>query len=114
VTQGARILLFIAAGQIVWSVCFVVLYGGLSLGCAAGTEQVRMLGTNLLTLLLTLLWLAHVAIVAWLLRLSWQRWHAASDRPGTFHYRTATLANVVALAATFWIGFPIAITTPCT
>ena len=43
-----KALLALIAGYLVWSLCFVLLYSLLSVGCEAGWHQSRLLGINLL------------------------------------------------------------------
>lgn len=108
-----RAMVGLIAGYLVWSLCFVVLYSLLSVGCEAGWHHYRLLGINLLSWLLVLAWLLHVAAAAWLV------WRVKSSDPeqlernGRFMRRVTLLLHVTALAGTIWIGIPVLGLPPC-
>lgn len=103
----ARWLLGATGGLLLWASSFVVLYGGLSLGCEAGWHARTLAGANLLTLALGLAWLAHLLALAALWR--WfGRWPRAGIQPWLARVLTAA-----ALAATVWTGWPVLALPPC-
>src|SRR5690625_1037229 len=108
-----RALVSMIAGYLVWSLCFVVLYSLLSVGCEAGWHQTRLLGINLRSWLLVSSWLLHLAVGAWLLREVWKSDPEATDRSGRFIRRVTLLLDVTAFGATIWIGLPVLGLPPC-
>ena len=106
-TTPRRWLLAATAALLLWSLCFVVLYGGLSLGCEAGWQSREVLGTNALTLALVLAWAIHlsalVALLAWFVR-----------QPLAPQVRAlAVTLTGIAIVATLWIGWPLLALPPC-
>ena len=92
-------LVLVSGGLIVWSLCFVLLYSLLSVGCMAGTEG--------LSLWLAALWLAHVAVLAGALFLLVRHRRDAADtgvRP--FLIRLGCQLTLIGGFATVWIGLP--------
>lgn len=101
------------AGYLVWSLCFVVLYSLLSVGCEAGWHHSSLLGINLLSWLLLLAWLLHVAAAGWLVWRVRNSDPAQLDRTGRFMRRTTLLLHATAFIGTIWIGFPVLGLPPC-
>ena len=108
-----KALLALIAGYLVWSLCFVLLYSLLSVGCEAGWHQSRLLGINLLSWLLVGTWLLHVGAGVWLVREAGRREPELSSQSGHFIQRVTLLLHVTALAAMVWIGLPILGLPPC-
>ena len=106
-TSPRRWLLGATAGLLLWSLCFVVLYGGLSLGCAAGWQSREWLGTNALTLALGMAWLVHLALLALLLA-----WFVRQPLAPPVRALAITLTGI-AIVATLWIGWPLLALPPC-
>jgi len=108
-----RALLALIAGYLVWSLCFVLLYSLLSIGCEVGWHRPSLLGLNLLSWLLLLTWILHMGAGAWLI------WQARNSDPPpshtTAHFirRVTLLLHTTALGGTIWIGLPILALPPC-
>lgn len=103
-------------GLIVWSVWFVAIYGGLSLGCALAPPDLAL---GPVTWLNGLLALVSALVLAWLLRqalvcLRASR-SAATSSPRT-RFLTTVSAGVylVAAVSTLFIGLPVLGLPPCT
>jgi hypothetical protein len=105
-----------AFGWIVWSSAFVTLYGLLSIGCVYGWNDARFGPVNLLSAMLALLWLAHLALLLWLAI------DAFRTRPGEGEDRSGArsllgfasrVGYVAAFVGTLWLGFPILLLQPC-
>lgn len=113
--SGPTALLLMSTGFIVWAISFVVLYSGLSLGCLTETtpEQRSTLGS--VNLWLAVFWLAHVAILVWLLRRAWRLRTDPDALPAArrFAIRATRYLTAAALFATVWIGAPIVFLPPC-
>jgi len=107
-----RALVSLIAGYLVWSSCFVALYGLLSVGCTLQLQlRAGPFGTNGLTLLLAAVWLLHLAVLAWLIRSALRR-RTGGEAPA-FLRRITLLLHLSALAATLWIGLPLLLLPPC-
>lgn len=99
-------LVLVSGGLIVWSACFVVLYGMLSVGCMAGTDN--------LSIWLVVLWIVHVAVLAAaLLFLLRDRKTSRQSGVRPFLIRLGCQLTIVGGFATLWIGFPILMLPPC-
>ncbi len=109
-----RALLRTCAGLGIWASCFVLLYAGLSLGCASFLAGLHVLGIPILNVLLTLLWLAHVLWAGVLLRDAWRHRHAHSDVSRLFAARLTWMLGIVGLLATVVTGFPVLMLQACT
>lgn len=114
-------LLGMTGGFIVWSIYFVAVYAGLSIGCVAGWDRTAVLGMNALQLILALLTLTALLLTA---GYGWQNLKAArraafsgSVPPERAHRRfIASLAAALAglaLISTVWVGAPILVLAPC-
>lgn len=107
-------LLVASTGLIIWALAFVLLYGGLSLGCEGGLHQDTIAGFNVLTLLLTAIWIIHVAAVVVLLvyaRALRSRFDAAE--PGRFLATLTYQIGWAGLVATVLTGVPVIFLPPC-
>ncbi|MBU4611326.1 hypothetical protein IMZ29_12530 [Achromobacter sp. GG226] len=113
--RGPVSLLIMTGGVIVWSVCFVVLYGGMSLACTQGWFDVTLAGLHGINWMLVVLWVAHLVLLALMtwVSLGHLRMTPREDASTRFGWRTTFVLNVVGLAGTVWIGFPILMTVPC-
>lgn len=105
----------LALGLIVWAIWFVVLYGGLSVGCAVAPPAPESGPLNWLNLLLGAL---TAVVVAWLLRQMFLcRQGARTKDAGGSRRRfiAAVSAGVYAVAAisTVFIGLPVLGLPPC-
>lgn len=113
---GAQLLLLAIAGFIIWASAFAALYGMQGLGCALGLQRVVLLGSNLLTILLVLLWIGHLAltgVLLWFCIVRWRPRRAARNEVTTFLAVVTCLTTASAVAATFYIGVPVLLLPPC-
>lgn len=106
-------LLQLALGLIIWSLYFVALYAGLSLGCLYGATASGIGWTNLLVLLFTLL------VATALFGLAWRNWRwlkrdALNARISQiFVARLGAILHSVAAFATLSVGAPALVLIPC-
>lgn len=115
-TERPAALLALIAGFTAWAVCFVLLYSVLSLGCAAELQARTSIGVNALSVLLVAVWVAHLAVLVWLLQAA-RRSGPATDiegrTPHSFLVTMAVILNALALASTIWFGLPVLFLPPC-
>jgi hypothetical protein len=101
-------------GLIVWSVWFVALYGGLSVGCALAPPDAE-LGAR--TWLNGLLGVLTAVTFAWLVRQAWACWRAArptkAGSPRRFLTTLGASLYAVAAVSTLVIGIPLLGLPPC-
>lgn len=121
----------LALGLIVWSVYFVAVYGGLSVGCTLSPPPMEQGAFNWLN---GILLLVTLTTAGWLLYQAWHCWrtppHAAHNpddpalderEPGSRQLRQARLMivyvatgiNLVAGLATLAVGVPLLVLVPC-
>lgn len=117
VPQG-RVLLRLVAGLGVWASCFVLLYAGLSLGCASALAGKHIAGVSVLSALLAVIWVAHMtALVVMFLRAWRNRNVLPTDvQPAStarFTGRLTWVLHGVALVATVVIGLPVLMLPAC-
>ena len=117
VPQG-RVLLRLVAGLGVWASCFVLLYAGLSLGCASALAGKQVGGVSVLSALLTVIWVAHLAALAVMFWRAWSNRHVLPTdvQPAStarFTGRLTWVLHGVALVATVVIGLPILMLPAC-
>lgn len=113
---GAAALVTMTGGLIVWAVCFVVLYATLSVGCELRLQLRQVAGINVLNLLLTVLWAAHLPVGAWLVRDATRSAREAEDRDGRpipFVLSATRLLSWSGLVATVCIGLPVLLLPAC-
>lgn len=71
---------------------------------------------DVLTLALTIIWLSHLALLAWLTVRAWRGEHngggRASDMQGFVRFGNR-ISQTSAAVATAWLGFPILLLHPC-
>ncbi len=108
---GAR-LWFLAAGFVVWSAAFVILYSALSIGCRQGWDMAQVFGgLSLQRLQLVGLYLVHLAIgallIVWLYRLP------AVSQLARFLHRIAIYTAFAALASTMFTFAGAIFLAPC-
>ncbi|SDU38460.1 hypothetical protein [Halopseudomonas salegens] len=99
-------------GLLLWCLWFVLLYAGLSLGCAglpeAGTWASPWNAINLGLGLMTLLFLALYALLVW------RSWRALQGKPqAQFIVWLGLLVNLLSAAATLFVVLPIVYLPPC-
>lgn len=118
---ACRSLIGMVAGFIVWSAYFAALYSVLSVGCAQGLDQVRVLGVDAVWLTLVLLTLITLIAIA---SFGWHSLHAARTAlaevdathlpSADFMALTAALLAALALVATAWVALPLFFLPTCT
>lgn len=101
-------------GLVIWSLWFVAVYGGLSVGCRLSPPVPEVGPWNWLNLTLLLGTLLTAALLGWL---TWLFWRAArqAQKDGLGHYvaTTAAAVNLIALTAVLFITLPILWMPPC-
>lgn len=103
-----RGLLGLAAGFLLWSSAFLVLYGLHALGCAWGWDARAAGPASLLRLALLGAWALHLALVAALVLLARRLARAPGHGDGAALIgRTTVALSVAALVATVWTGVPV-------
>ena len=108
-----RPVLLLVAGFVAWSSAFVLLYAGLSMGCALGWDRVTLGPISLLRLGLLLLWSGHLVVLACLIIASRRRAAAERAGPAAFILKAAVAGSVAAFVATVWTGMVIPAATMC-
>ncbi|MDQ1080683.1 hypothetical protein [Pseudoroseomonas cervicalis] len=97
---------------ILWSLAFVALYAAVSVGCAAGWEAVPVGPASLQRLVMLAVWALHLALLG---LLGWAAWSAEplDDAERSFRRVVGFGGCALALAATFWTGLPVLMTSSC-
>ncbi len=99
------------AGLVIWSLWFVALYGGLSVGCAVAppaAEQGALTWLNGGLLMLTLVVTALLAYAAW------RCWRLApAGDAQRFVLRVAVGVYLVSAGSTLAVGLPVIVYPPC-
>ncbi|MGP0173559.1 hypothetical protein ACSVIJ_16970 [Pseudomonas sp. NCHU5208] len=106
--------LHIVLGLVLWSLWFVALYGGLSLGCAAAPPPAAQGPWNWLNALLGVMSLLTLLVLLWLARhfqLAARRSVAGSVQG--FIARLAASVHLVGAIATLFIGLTTLLLPPC-
>lgn len=97
--------LLAGAGFILWSLCFVALYGLLSIACMLPTLGIPAMRPASITVMLAGVWglflVSHAAAIIANVR----RYRAASEDVG-FVLRVGVYLNLAGLVATLYIGAP--------
>jgi hypothetical protein len=108
-------LLIMISGFIIWSLCFIVLYGVLSVGCRLDWQEPRLVWElGPLNFVLAGLWVVHLIPIAWLIRREWRLWRASRGAQGPeFMARVSVMLQISAFVATVGIGFVVLIHPPC-
>jgi hypothetical protein len=100
------------AGLVLWSACFIALYGLLSIACMLPTLGLPAMRTGSVTIMLSAVWMlfiaAHVAAVLVIGR----RYRAAGGEAG-FVLKVGVYLNLAGLGATLFIGAPVLALPPC-
>ena len=104
--------LHLAIGLTLWSLWFVVVYGGLSVACAVAPPAPEQGPLNLINLALGLFTLATVALLA---ALAWRSWQAAGGASGRGCHVARVAAWLYAFSAvgTLYVGVPLIAVPPC-
>ncbi|MEW9855123.1 hypothetical protein [Novosphingobium sp. M1R2S20] len=101
-------LLRAISGLIAWAVAFSAIYGLQGLGCALGWDRVMIGPLQLGRTLLIVLWLAFVAVQAWMI------WHFTHHPRGSVFLNRLTVAvAVVGWVATIYTGVPVVLASMC-
>lgn len=112
----------LAAGFTVWSLWFVAVYGGLSVGCSMAppsAAQGPFTGLNLALLVLTLATVIVLLGAAWCCLQAWRAAHAPATRGIEGEARRRFMAGLSALLhlsaaiATLFVGLPLLWLPPC-
>lgn len=102
----------LVAGLVIWSVWFIVLYGGLSVACEFNPPPPASGVMNWLNLALLLLTLSTVAYLLLCTVLCWHRARHASKQT-RFFLRTSGAVYLTSGLAALAIGLPVVVTAPC-
>ena len=109
--RGHAGLFGLVAGLLVWSSCFIGLYGLHAIGCNAAWDNSGHYASTLRLALLAA-WALHLGALAWLV--AHYRWAApGGGRTSSFLRLAAWTLGLVALAATLWIGAPVVLLELC-
>ena len=101
-------------GLIIWAVWFVVLYGGLSVGCALAPPDVALGSLSWLNAVLLILTLACAAVLLWLAACCWRgRASAGGDLPRQFIVHVGAAIYLLSAAAVLLVGLPVFALPPC-
>ena len=102
-------------GLVVWSAWFVLLYGGLSVGCALAPPAPEAGTANWLNALLLLATLATTVLLTLWARSCWRAAGRSKDNGAQTRFITRIAAGVhlVAAAATLAVGLPTLALPPC-
>lgn len=103
----------LALGLIVWSVWFVVLYGGLSVACAVVPPAATLGVITWVNGLLLLLTLATTALLAYWARVCWRAAAGEITRQQRFVGRIAAGVHLIAAGSTLAVGLPVIALPPC-
>lgn len=106
--------LIVAAPPLLWAVHFVLCYGLLSIGCAAGWQAASFLGLDTIRALLLALTTLAAAILLVLLA---HAWRAHRGRSGGSQQRFMAVVSaglaVLSLTAVVWLGLAVIAIPPC-
>jgi hypothetical protein len=103
----ARLLIWPAAGFLVWSLAFVVLYGALSVGCAYRWDAIMVAGP------LSLQFLAFLALGTAALRAAARRRDGAAGPAAGFTFEVAYFSALAALVSTAFTFFGVIFLSTC-
>ena len=113
-TPAATHPVHLVLGLVIWSVWFVALYGGLSVGCAVAPPDAAQGPLNWINGVLLVLTLACTALLVYWSLYCWRgRASAGSDRPRGFIARVGAAVHLVSAAAVLFIGLPVVALPPC-
>lgn len=110
----ARQLIWPAAGFLVWSLAFVVLYGALSVGCAYRWDAIMVAGPlSLQRAQLVVLFLAFLALGTAALRAAARRRDGAAGPAAGFTFEVAYFSALAALVSTAFTFFGVIFLSTC-
>ncbi|SEO48438.1 hypothetical protein [Aquisalimonas asiatica] len=99
------------AGLVIWSVWFVAIYGGLSVGCAVAPPAVDQGAVNWINGILLLLTLGVTALLA---GAAWGCWRVApAGDEHRFVVRVAAGVYLLSAGSTLAVGLPVVVYPPC-
>ncbi|MCP1677196.1 type VI protein secretion system component VasK [Natronocella acetinitrilica] len=99
------------AGLVIWSIWFVTIYGGLSVGCAFAPPAPAAGPVTWINGLLLLLTLLVTALLAWA---AWRCWQVtAVDGEHRFVVRVSLSVYLVSAVSTLAVGLPVMVYPPC-
>jgi len=111
-----RGLWFLVAGFAVWASALAMLYGFQALGCELGWDAAVLGPVSGLRLLLSVIWAAHLVVLAWLyglcLRRAAQGWFGRSPT-ASFLSRAGIAITAAAFVATIVTGVAMPGATMC-
>lgn len=104
----------IPLGLVIWSLWFVALYGGLSVGCSLTPPAPEQGQWNWLNAVLGLFSLLTMALLLWLARLFQLAARREAQRPARcFSARLAAGVHLIGAIATLFIAIPTLSLPPC-
>ncbi|MGE8498630.1 MAG: hypothetical protein ACN6O6_14065 [Pseudomonas sp.] len=104
----------IPLGLIIWSLYFIALYGGLSVGCSLVPPPTEQGAWTWLNAVLGLTALLTVALLLWLARLFQQAARRVPEEPAPrFVAHLCAGVHLIAAIATLFIALPIVSLPPC-
>ena len=109
----ARSLLALVAGFGIWSVAFVALYAGLSIGCALGWNAVEIGPISLLRLLLISGFIVTLLALALIARRLWRRARMGDQTGTALVPQVSAWLAVAALVAGVFTYAPVVFLTAC-
>lgn len=98
-------------GLIIWSVWFVVIYGGMSVGCAVAEPDAAQGPWTWINAMVLLLTFATTALLTVLAYRCWQL--PANPAHNRFIARVAATVYLFAAASTLAVGLPAIVLPPC-
>lgn len=105
-----------SGGLIVTSSAFVFLYAAIGIGCMVGWHLIDLAGTNLLTAVLVVIWVVHLAALGglqWFAVRLWPRATGPDEGAARFLAAMTCLLAATGILATIFIGFPVLVLPPC-
>jgi hypothetical protein len=100
-------LLLIAAGFVIWTSAFALLYAAQAVGCEFGTDVGRHRAIMLL------IWAVHLVALLGVLVYCHRLSVDPQDEVGVFTRRVSIASTVTALLATILIGIVVPVISPC-
>ena len=101
-----------SAGFLLWSACFVALYGLLSITCMLPTLGLPVMQPGSVTFMLAAVWALFIAAHLIAVAVNGRRYRAAGHEAG-FVLRLGLYLNLAGLGATLFIGAPVLALPPC-
>lgn len=104
--------LHLAIGLTVWFVYFIIVYGGMSVGCEISEARNSTHPFNIINGFVLLVTMAFTIPLAWL---AWKCHRATPNKPtqGRFVLRLSAVLYAISALATLLVGLPGVIYPPC-